>query len=493
MNLNIIIPGDTTYDKWNNRGVNLRWKGHPSGIIPVATTDELKEALQFAVDNNKRVVVRGGGHCLENFVADPAVEMVIDISRMKGIRYDEEMNAIEVTAGSTLGEVLEALDRRWGILLPAGQHPAIGIGGHISGGAFGFLHRQHGLAVDYLYAVEILWVNNERQVEKAIATREENDPNRELWWAHTGGGTGNFGIVTRYWFRAAGVKERNPSLLLPASPEVLETMEMEWDWEQIDERVFKQLLDNFGEWSKTHSGADTQAGNLFATLYLLNKVTGKIMLKAVLSDCPEEIAEEFAATISANLGITGRATRKPMRWLEFALQPFPDIFVEQRVSFKVKDALLRSPYTPAQAGIIYRYLTTHSDVPGGAVGVATFGGKMNAVAKDATAFPQRDSIMATACNTGWMDPADEAKSLAWARGLYQELFAETGGLPVPGGQAGGCLIAHPDADLADKQFNKSGVPWHVFYYQDNYERLRHIKGKWDPLGIFRHALSVEGV
>ncbi|HEY8960035.1 FAD-binding oxidoreductase [Chitinophaga sp.] len=493
MNLNIIMPGNTTYDKWNSRGVNLRWKGHPSGIIPVATTDELKEALQYAVDNNKRVVVRGGGHCLENFVADPAVEMVIDISRMKGIRYDEEMNAIEVTAGSTLGEVLEALDRRWGILLPAGQHPAIGIGGHISGGAFGFLHRQHGLAVDYLYAVEILWVNNERQVEKAIATREENDPNRELWWAHTGGGTGNFGIVTRYWFRAAGVKERNPSLLLPASPEVLETMEMEWDWEQIDERVFKQLLDNFGEWSKTHSGADTEAGNLFATLYLLNKVTGKIMLKAVLSDCPEEIAEEFAATISANLGITGRAIRKPMRWLEFALQPFPDIFVEQRVAFKVKDALLRTPYTPAQTGIIYRYLTTHHDVPGGAVGVATFGGKMNAVAKDATAFPQRDSIMATACNVGWMDPADEAKSLAWARGLYQELFAETGGLPVPGGQAGGCLIAHPDADLADEQFNKSGVPWHVFYYQDNYKRLQRIKTKWDPLGIFRHALSVEGV
>lgn len=493
MNISIITPADARYEEWNSRGVNLRWKGHPSGIIPVATTDELKEALQYAVNNNKRVVVRGGGHCLENFVADPAVETVIDISPMKGIRYDEEMNAIEVTAGSTLGEVLETLDRQWGILLPAGQHPAIGIGGHISGGAFGFLHRQHGLAADYLYAVEILWVNNERQVEKVIATREEDDPNRELWWAHTGGGTGNFGIVTRYWFRAAGVNERDPSLLLPKSPEVLETMEMEWNWEEIDERVLKQLLDNFGEWSKTHSGANTEAGNLFATLYLLNKVTGKIMLKAVLSDCPEEIAEEFAATISANLGITGRAIRKPMRWLEFALQPFPDIFVEQRAAFKVKDALLRAPYTPAQAGIIYRYLTTHSDVPGGAVGVATFGGKMNAVAPDATAFPQRDSIMATACNVGWMDPADEAKSLAWARGIYQELFAETGGLPVPGGQAGGCLIAHPDADLADAQFNKSGVPWPVFYYQNNYERLQRVKGKWDPLGIFRHALSVESL
>jgi aclacinomycin oxidase len=101
--------------------------------------------------------------------------------------------------------------------------------------------------------------------------------------------------------------------------------------------------------------------------------------------------------------------------------------------------------------------------------------------------------MATACNAGWIDAADEAKSLAWARSVYQELFAQTGGLPVPGGQAGGCLIAHPDADLADEQFNKSGVPWHVFYYQDNYARLQRVKGKWDPCNIFRHVLGVEGV
>ncbi|MGF6845537.1 hypothetical protein QFZ51_000772 [Chitinophaga sp. W3I9] len=493
MNFSIITPADGAYDQWNDRGANLRWKGHPSGIIPVTTVDELKDALQYAVDNSKRVVVRGGGHCLENFVGDPAVEIVIDISNIKGIRYDEGMNAIEVMAGATLGEVFETLDREWGVLLPAGQHPAIGIGGHISGGAFGFLHRHHGLGADYLYAVEVLWVNNERQVEKVIATREETDSNRELWWAHTGGGTGNFGIVTRYWFRAPGVTARDPSLLLPKSPEVLETMEMEWDWDQIDERVFKQLLDNFGEWGKMHSSTDTEAGRLFATLYLSNKVTGKIMLKAVLSDCPEEIAEEFAAAVSAGMGITGRAIRKPMRWVEFALQPFPDIFIDMRVAFKVKDALLRAPYTAAQIGTIYRHLTEHNDVPGGSVGVAFFGGKMNAVAADATAFPQRDSILATACTSGWLDAADEAKSVAWTRNIYQELFAATGGAPVPGEQTGGCLIAHPDADMADEQFNKSGVPWHVFYYQDNYERLQRVKRKWDPCGIFRHRLGVEGI
>ena len=35
-----------------------------------------------------------------------------------------------------------------------------------------------------------------------VATRDPSDPHHELWWAHTGGGGGNFGIVTRYWLRS---------------------------------------------------------------------------------------------------------------------------------------------------------------------------------------------------------------------------------------------------------------------------------------------------
>ena len=36
-----------------------------------------------------------------------------------------------------------------------------------------------------------------------VASRDPADPHHDLWWAHTGGGAGNFGIVTRCWFRSA--------------------------------------------------------------------------------------------------------------------------------------------------------------------------------------------------------------------------------------------------------------------------------------------------
>jgi FAD/FMN-containing dehydrogenase len=78
------------------------------------------------------------------------------------------------------------------------------MGGHVSGGAFGFLCRQLGLAADYLHAVELVTVDAAGHAAIVVATRDPADPNFDLWWAHTGGGGGNFGVVLRYWFRASG-------------------------------------------------------------------------------------------------------------------------------------------------------------------------------------------------------------------------------------------------------------------------------------------------
>jgi aclacinomycin oxidase len=127
------------------------------------------------------------------------------------------------------------------------------------------------------------------------------------------------------------------------------------------------------------------------------------------------------------------------------------------------------------------------------LGLATYGGRVNAVAPDATASSQRGAILDIACNTGWLDPNDAAKNLAWVRGFYAELFADTGGVPVPGDRYEGVLINHPDTDLADPALNRSGVPWPTLYYKSNYPRLPRIKAQWDPRDIFLHALSVRAL
>ena len=166
-----------------------------------------------------------------------------------------------------------------------------------------------------------------------------------------------------------------------------------------------------------------------------------------------------------------------MGWLDFALNPFPDLFgmPPGGVSVKVKDAL-----------------RADHDVMGGMLGLATYGGRVNAVAPDATASAHRAAIFDLACTTGWVDPKEEAQNLAWVRTFYRDLFAATGGAPVPGDAYDGALINHPDVDLAGPVWNRSGAPWHTVYYHANYTRLQHINTRWDPRNVFRHALSIRG-
>jgi aclacinomycin oxidase len=124
------------------------------------------------------------------------------------------------------------------------------------------------------------------------------------------------------------------------------------------------------------------------------------------------------------------------------------------------------------------------------LGFATYGGRVNTVAPDATASPQRSAIFDMACTTGWLDPKEDAANLEWVRAFYHEIFADTGGVPVPGDAFDGALINHPDTDLADATLNTSGVACQTIYYQANYPRLQRVKARWDPLNVFHHALSV---
>jgi aclacinomycin oxidase len=210
----------------------------------------------------------------------------------------------------------------------------------------------------------------------------------------------------------------------------------------------------------------------------------------------ERQIRSYLAALSAGMPAPADVALATMPWLDFALDPFPDLFASPPggVSVKVKDALLRTRLADRQIAVAYDYLTrADHDVMGGVLGLATYGGRINTIAPDATASAQRGAIFDMACNTGWLDPAEAAKNLRWVREFYRELFADTGGVPVPGDRYDGSFINHPDVDLADPAFNRSGVPWHALYYQANYPRLQRIKAAWDPRNVFQHALSIRPV
>ncbi|MFC7728096.1 FAD-binding oxidoreductase [Actinomadura keratinilytica] len=471
-----------------SRGYNRRFAGRPEHVWVVGTTEHVVRAVQEAVDGGKRVTVRSGGHCFEDFAADPAVQVVIDTSAMNAVYYDPARRAFAVEAGAPLGEVYRRLYLGWGVTIPAGWCPDVGAGGHVLGGGYGPLARVMGLVVDHLHAVEVVVVDRAGRARSVVATREATDPNRDLWWAHTGGGGGNFGIVTRYWFRTPGARGDDPSRLLPAPPSSVLSFTITWDWNKFDKASFARLVRNYGEWAERNSAPDSPSTRLYSEFQLNRRAAGTIGMigQVAAASGAERLLEDHLAAINRGVPVTPVRQVRDEPWLAAALagppgEPGP------YWRLKAKSAYLRRRLSDRQTDVLYHHLTrTDYDYPGGLVNLCTFGGRVNTVAPDATATPHRDTVIKMLLINGWEAAADDHRHITWLRELYRDLYADTGGVPAP---ADGAFINYPDADLADPAWNK-GAPWHTLYYGDNYARLQQIKAKWDPRNVFRHTLSV---
>ncbi|MEV1245694.1 FAD-binding protein [Nonomuraea sp. NPDC049750] len=490
-----VRPGDFRYDNLL-RGNNFRFVGRPEEIRVVGSTDQAVRAVSEAVRSGRRVAVRSGGHCFENFTADPAVRVLLDLSPMDEVGYDADRRAFAVQPGATLGQVYRTLLKGWGVTIPGGGCPEVGAGGHFAGGGYGPLSRRYGSVVDHLYGVEVVVVDRDGTARAVVATREPDDPHRDLWWAHTGGGGGNFGVVTRYWLRSPGVAGTDPSQLLPAAPQRMLQHVVIWSWEHITQNALTGLLRNFGDWHERNSAPGSPYAGLYGILQLSHRAGGTVMLVAQIdADLPnaDSMVTGFASSVTAGLDLKPALDiRRTMPWLHRMTWPGtgePGDVITRR--YKIKAGYLRRSFTETQLAAVHRNLTNSTGGSNAGMLLIGYGGQVRAVAPGATAIAQRDVVMKAVYQTIWEDEKEDKANLDWVRGFYHDVYAETGGVPVPGEVNDGSYINYPDADLADPAWNTSGVPAHTLYYKDNYPRLQRVKARWDPRNIFRHALAIE--
>lgn len=537
-----VRPDDARYDALR-RGFNQRWIAEPDYVVVATSADDVVAAvtkfLGKPANAARRITVRSGGHCYENFVSSADVAVTIDVSQMNRAYFDTSMNAYCVEAGATNWHSTTQLYRKTGRALPGGSCYSVGSGGHISGGGYGLLSRMFGLTVDYLYAVEVVTVADGKTPTVTVARKDSDDAAlRDLWWAHTGGGGGNFGVITRYWFRD-----------LPQPPAQVLLRSVAWKWKDLRKRpdLFKSLVRRYGQFFE-HEHAGTGPDfihrygyqDMFTLLKLTHMSNDKVGLiiqmdgtdgdsparmKAFLDYLTEGFTTGPGPYVTETV-LDRQIGEHPAQRESFIPTRLPWLTATQSLNDsgpnrcgKYKSAYHTKAFTDDQIDTIHRHLTDPGySNPDALLQVDSYGGMVNDVDPEATAVPQRSSVMKLQYQTYWTwdkdadtngvyDYRDAEKDtgiadrhLRWIREFYHDVYRLTGGVPavadpsLPASLSAGtdgCYVNYPDVDLDNDSLNTSGQRAHQLYYKTNYTRLQQAKQRWDPHNVFRHAQSVK--
>jgi FAD/FMN-containing dehydrogenase len=433
----VIRPGDERYDE--ARAVhNASIDKHPALVVRCANVADVIAVVNFARDNDLRLAVRGGGHNPAGYgTVDDGV--VLDLSRLKGIKVDPSPRLATVEGGCTWGDVDHAT-HAFGLATPGGVVSTTGVGGLTLGGGLGHLTRSCGLSIDNLVAADVVLADG----SLVTATDRQND---DLFWALRGGG-GNFGVVTSLTFRL------HPVDTVIAGP-------MLWSLDQAAGamRMYEQLI----------AEAPDELTGIFAFLIVPPgpPFPEDLQLKTM---CGVVWSFRGTAEDADTLLSPARAFGPPA--FEF-VGPMPHPVVQSMFDGIAGPGLQnywRGDFVGELSDeSIAAHIEHGSKVPSIFSGVHLYpiDGVAGRVAPDETAFNFREARWAEVIFAADPDPASAESLREWVVGSWEALHPFS---------AGGSYVNF----LVDEGQERVEAS-----YRDNYPRLREIKRRYDPANLFQ--------
>jgi hypothetical protein len=190
-------PGVTQCSGWADA-----WMPAPSAYAVAAEgVADVVAAVNFARENNLRLVIKGGGHSYQGTSCAPD-SLLIWTRHMDWIVLHDAFvpqgcagqmaaqPAVEIGAGAIWLHVYQKVTGKGGRFVRGGGCTTVGVAGLVQSGGFGNFPKKFGTAAGSLLEAEIVTADGQVRVVNAC-----RDP--DLFWAVKGGGGGTFGVVTK--------------------------------------------------------------------------------------------------------------------------------------------------------------------------------------------------------------------------------------------------------------------------------------------------------
>lgn len=182
----VVLRGDAGYDL--ARGAwNLAADQRPFAVVRPGTVEEVVDAVRAAAASGLRVAPQSTGHAALALTDTDLTDVVlVSLAGMRGVTIDPAARTARVLGGSLWNDVLDAA-APLGLTALHGSAGDVSVAGYALSGGLSFYARRHGLAVNSVRGVEVVTADG-RVVHASAAD------NPDLFWA-VRGGSGAFGVV----------------------------------------------------------------------------------------------------------------------------------------------------------------------------------------------------------------------------------------------------------------------------------------------------------
>jgi FAD/FMN-containing dehydrogenase len=432
----MIRPGDECYEQ-ARKVYNAMIDKRPGLIAQCADVADVITAVNFARENKTALAIRGGGHNGGGLgICEGGV--VIDLSRMRGVRVDPKARTVRAEGGCVWGDVDHAT-HAFGLATASGIISTTGVAGLTLGGGIGHLTRKCGLSIDNLLEVDVVLADG----RFVTANAQEN---QDLFWAVRGGG-GNFGVVTSFLFKL------HPISTVYAGP-------MLWNLDQAGEilRFYREFIVNAPEdLNGFFAFLVVPPGPPFPEALHNKKMCGIVWCYTGPPDKAEEIFKPVRAVAKPALDFVGPLPHPALQSMFDPIYP-PGLqwywradFVNELSDEAIAVHLKHGTALPSMHSTMHLY---------------PIDGAAHRPGKNDTAFSYRDSRWAEVIVAVDPDATKIQEMIPWVKDYWSALHPHS---------AGGAYV---NFMMEEGQERVKAT------YRENYERLVTIKNKYDPGNLF---------